>query len=349
MMSKYALIITVSIAAMAGLSQAGDGVGAPAPGQSMVAVEINGVKVTLAEFEHERPSALFQARNTFYEAEKKAVDDYVGQYLLEQQAQKENLTVPELLDRHVNKTVGSDPDDNALRVYYEGLETTETFEAARPKILDHIREKRVERAKKAYMQSLRDQAKVAFVLQPPRAPISLANTPVRGAAGARVTLVEYADYECPYCQQAQPELDQLEAEFKGRLAFAYKDLPLPMHTHAEKAAEAAQCAGLQGKYWEFHDELLKTKELEVAQLKTSAQRLGLDVKAFDTCLDSGQQAKQIQSTLEEAEKLGLSGTPSFFLNGRYFSGAMKYDQLRQMVEDELKSSSTSTEQRASRQ
>ncbi len=347
MMTKYALIITVSIAAMAGLSQAGDGAGAPP--QSTVAVEINGVNVTLAQFEHERPSALFQARNTFYEAEKKAVDDYVGQYLLEQQAQKEGVTVAELLDRHVNKTVGPDPDDSALRIYFEGLETTETFESARPKILDHIRDKRIERAKKAYMQSLRDQAKVAFVLQPPRAPISLANTPVRGAAGARVTLVEYADYECPYCQQAQPELDQLEAEFKGRLAFAYKDLPLPMHTHAEKAAEAAQCAGLQGKYWEFHDEMLKTKELEVPQLKASAQHLGLDVKAFNTCLDSGQQAKNIQSTLEEAEKLGLSGTPSFFLNGRYFSGAMKYEQLRQMVEDELKSSSSATEQRASRQ
>ena len=347
MMNRYALIITVSLAAMAGLSQAGDGAGAPA--QNTVAVEINGTKVTLAQFEHERPSALFQAQNTYYEAEKKAIDDYVGQYLLEQQAQKENVSVTELLDRHVNKTVGPDPDDSALRIYYEGLETAEPFESARPKILDHIREKRIDRAKKAYMQSLRDQAKVAFVLQPPRAPISLENTPVRGAAGARVTLVEYADYECPYCQQAQPELDQLEAEFKGRLAFAYKDLPLPMHTHAEKAAEAAQCAGLQGKYWEFHDELLKTKELEVPQLKTSAQHLGLDVKAFDTCLDSGQQAKQIQSTLAEAEKLGLSGTPSFFLNGRYFSGAMKYDQLRQMVEDELKASSANAEQRASRQ
>jgi protein-disulfide isomerase len=123
-------------------------------------------------------------------------------------------------------------------------------------------------------------------------------------------------------------------------------MPLPMHAHARKASEAAQCAGLQNKYWEFHDEMMKNRQLEVSQLKTDAQKLGLDVTAFNKCLDSGQESAQIQANLDEAQKLGLTGTPSFFLNGRFFSGVMKYEQLHQLVEEELKNSSTPA-QRAS--
>jgi protein-disulfide isomerase len=282
---------------------------------------------------------LFQARNSFFEAEKKAVDEYIEDYLLERQAQKENLTVDKLLELHVNSTIAKDPDDAALRVYYEGVDTTEPFEAVRDKILDHVRQRRLAKAKAAYMQTLRSQAKISVEVQAPRIQISLTNTPVRGPVAAPVTLVEFADYECPYCQQIQPTLDRLETEFKGRLAFAYKDMPLPMHAHAEKAAEASQCAALQGKYWEYHDLIEKTKALEVPQLKAGAGQLGLETAAFDKCLDSGERAGAVKSTMDEAVKLGLQGTPSFFLNGRFISGGMSYDQMRQLVEDELKRSS----------
>jgi protein-disulfide isomerase len=314
---------------------------------SPVVVEINGTKITLADFERERPMALFQARNTFYTAERKAIEDFADDYVLKQQAQKEGLTVAELLERHVNSKIAPDPtDEAALRLYYEGIETSETFEAARQRIIDHIREKRIAVAKKAYLQSIHDQATITFVLDAPRAPISLTDTPVRGPAGAAVTLVEFADYECAYCQAAQPEIDKLEAEFKGQMAFAYKDLPLPMHPHAQKASEAALCAGSQNKYWEFHDELFKTKKLDLPQLKEDASKLGLDTKAFEACLDGGKQAPAIKVNLDDAQKFGLQGTPSFFLNGKFYSGSMKYEQLKQLVDEELKKASTQ-EQRAS--
>lgn len=301
-----------------------------------VVAEIDGIRLTLGEFESKRPTALFQARNTFYDAEKKAVDEYIDDFLLERQAQKENVTVPELLERHVNATIAKDPDDAALRVYYEGVDTKEPFEAVRGQILDHVRERRLARAKTEYMKALRSQAKITIEVEAPRIEISLKNTPVRGPADAPLTLVEFADFECPYCQQVQPALDKLETEFKGRVAFAYKDMPLPMHPHAQKAAEASQCAAVQGKYWQYHDLLMQTKELEVPQLKAGAGKLGLDTAAFDKCLDSGEQAGAVKASEDEAVNLGLQGTPSFFLNGRFFSGIMSYDQMRQVFEDELK-------------
>src|SRR4051794_27635715 len=108
-----------------------------------VVAEIDGTRLTLNQFESKRPSALFQARNSFFEAEKRAVEEYIDDFLLERQAQKENVTVAELLKRHVDATIPKDPDDATLRVYYEGVDTTEPFEAVRDKILDHVRERRL--------------------------------------------------------------------------------------------------------------------------------------------------------------------------------------------------------------
>jgi hypothetical protein len=266
-----------------------------------VVAEVDGTRITLAQFESKRPSALFQARNNFFDAEKKAVEEYIDDLLLERQAQKENVTVAQLLERHVNSTIAKDPEDEVLRVYYEGVDTNEPFEAVRDKIVEHIRQRRLTRARTAYIQELRSQAKISIDVAPPRIDISLKDTPVRGPAGAPLTLVEYADYECPYCQQVQPTLDQLEAAFKGKIAFAYKDLPLPMHPHAQKAAEASQCAGLQGKYWEYHDLLSQTKALEISQLKAGARQLGLEQGAFDKCLDSGARAEAVKSSQDEAQ------------------------------------------------
>ena len=116
---------------------------------------------------------------------------------------------------------------------------------------------------------------------------------MRGPANAAITLIEYADYECPYCQQIQPVVERLEAEYKGKMAFVFKDWPLPMHRDAEKAAEASRCAEAQGKYWEYHDTLMDKKQLDLAALKNHARNLRLNAEAFDKCLDGGETAKVV--------------------------------------------------------
>ncbi|MBV8551358.1 MAG: thioredoxin domain-containing protein [Acidobacteriaceae bacterium] len=297
--------------------------------------QVDGTKITFADVEQKRSGSLFQARNSYYQVERKALDEYIDQYLLERQAQKEKVTVDQLLEKHVKSTLPKDPSEESLRVYYEGVDTTEPFEAVRDQILDNVRQRRFERARTAYIQSLRREANIAIMLAPPRTNISLNNTPVRGPQTAPVVVVEYADYECPYCQQIDPVLLKLENEYKGRVAFAYKDTPLPMHPHAEKAAEAAHCAGAQGKYWEYHDVLFASKQYEIPALKQSARTLNLDAAVFDKCLDSGEQKAAVTAQLEEAQRLGLQGTPSFFINGRFLSGAVSYEMLRNTIEQEL--------------
>ena len=314
---------------------------------SSVIAEVNGKKITWGEFQQSRADKLFQAQNTYYQAEHKVLDEYLQQYLLRQEAEKEGVTVEQLLERHAYSTLPKDPTDEALRVYYEGLDTNDSFEAVRGQILDHIRENRQLKAKAAYLQQLRQQARISITLPPPRADVAIKNAPVRGVADAPVVVIEFADYECPYCQQIEPELKKLEAEYNGKIAFAFKDSPLPMHPHAEKAAEAASCAGVQGKFWEYHDLLFASKQYELPDLKKQARTLGLDGKAFDLCLDSGQRASAVKGQLAEAEQLGLSGTPVLFINGRFLNGLVDYSTLRGVVAEEIATASGPKE-RASR-
>jgi protein-disulfide isomerase len=310
--------------------------GAEAPSDSaVVLVEGSGIKLTLKDLEDKRPAAMFQARTNYYETERKVIEELADQSLLDEQAKKEGVTVQELLERHVNAVIAKDPSDEALRVYFEGVDTTEPFESVRDKIVDALRQRRIAKAKAAYMQSLRAQNPMTIMLAPPRAPISMKDVAVRGGEGTVVTLLEFADFQCPYCQQIQPTLSKIEEEFKGKVSFAYKDFPLPMHPDAQKAAEASHCAGAQGKYWDYHDVLFANRQLDPPALKTYARDLKLDTKAFETCLDSGQMSGVVGTQNSEAQALGVQGTPTFYVNGRYVSGNVTYERLKSVITEEL--------------
>jgi len=234
-----------------------------------------------------------------------------------------------------------------LKVSYEIVDTDQPYDAVKQKILDHIRETRFNKAKAAYLVKLRSQSNIIIALQPPQANVNLANSILQGSPNAQVVLVEFADYQCPYCQKVHPDITKLKQEFGDKLSIAFKDFPLPMHPYAQKAAEAARCAGVQGKFWEYHDALFNEKKLEVPQLKEQAAALHLDTAAFDKCLDSGEQAAVVAKDYAEGKKLGITGTPSFFVNGHYFSGAVNYTMLREMVHEQMVASAPQSNKNAS--
>ena len=301
---------------------------------SEIVANVGGVKVTMAELEQEESAKLLSAHYQYYQAETKALDELIDKRLLEQKAKSENLTVDQLVDRDIKSQV-KDPTEDQMKVYYEGLETEQPYETVRGKVLEKIRELRTRKASSAYVKALRAQTTVYVTLAPPRANVDLQNAQMLGPEKAQVTLVEFADYECPYCQKVAADLKKLQADFGDKVAFTYKDFPLPMHARAEKAAEATRCASKQGKFWEFHDELFRSKELDVDQLKAQARALKLDSAEFDRCLDSGEQAAVVERDRKEGVRLGITGTPSFFINGHFLSGALDYAALRQIVEQQL--------------
>jgi protein-disulfide isomerase len=308
----------------------------PAMGQndSNVVAEIGGQKVTTEELEEKEAGKLLQARYKYYLAERDALEQYIDDQLLELQAKKEGISVDELLKRHVSVNV-QEPTEDQLRFYYEGVQTDEPYETARPNIIDTVHQLRMKKAHEAYVTALRGDYGVVIELSQPSAHVEVAGAQRRGSETAPVQIIEFADYECPYCQSVHGDLDRLREQFGDRVSVVYKDFPLPMHPLAAKAAEAARCAGAQGKFWEFHDSLFQTKKLQMSQLKEEAVALKLDTARFNQCLDSGEQTAAVKKDAQEGIRLGLRGTPSFFINGHFMSGAIGYFKLRETVMQEL--------------
>lgn len=305
-----------------------------AQGSGALAI-VNGDTLTAADLQQQEGNRLLQAQYQYYQAERKALDDLIDQHLMEQEARRLGITVDQLRKQEIDSKV-KEPNEDQLQVYYEGTGEKEPYDQMRGKILDHIVELRKAKLTSSYLEGLRLKANIMVELAPPVASVEVANAAaIEGPANAPVQLIEFADFQCPYCQKVNPEINKLLQEYAGKLAIVYKDFPLPLHPNAQKAAEAARCAGEQGKFWDYHNLLFTDRKLQPDDLKQEAKALKLDAAKFDECLDSGKEAANVNQARNEAVKLGLSGTPSFFLNGHFFSGAVDYNLLHQMVEQQL--------------
>lgn len=160
-----------------------------------------------------------------------------------------------------------------------------------------------------------------------------------GKENAKITMIEFSDFQCPYCARYVTEtFPQIEREYieTGKVLYIFHHYPLPFHQYAQKAAEAAECAGEQGKFWEMHDKLFADQEkLTEADLKTYAANLGLNTSQFNTCLSSGQFQDEVQADMELGQSMGVNGTPSFFVNGKFVSGAQPFASFKQIIDAEL--------------
>ncbi len=304
------------------------------PDPALVLAKVSGSNLTMADLQRKEGGKLLQAEYQYYLNERKALEELIDNQLLADEAHRRNISLDQLLNTEVYKDV-KDPTEDQLEVYYEGLDTQEPYEAVRADVLEHIRELRRTKARTAFVENLRKQANINVLLMPPSADLDLAKAYTKGSPSAPVVFVEFADYECPYCQKVNPQIQQLKKEYGDKVAIVYKDFPLPMHHSSEKAAEAARCAGEQGKFWEYHDVLFYSRQLDVDELKEHARVLNLDGAKFDECLDSGNEAAAVKKDLEEGKDLGLTGTPSFFVNGHFFSGVIDYGTLKDMVNQQL--------------
>ncbi len=177
--------------------------------------------------------------------------------------------------------------------------------------------------------------------QPSRIQVSLDDDPIKGSNNAPVTIVEFSDFQCPFCArfyfQTLPLIEEKYIK-TGKVRFVYRDFPLStIHPHAQKAAEAAECADEQGKFWEYHNKLFENQNaLDVSSLKQYAKDLGLDMVKFNNCLDSGIMASEVQKDFSDGTSYGVSGTPTFFINGIQIVGAQPYSTFEQVIESELK-------------
>jgi protein-disulfide isomerase len=167
--------------------------------------------------------------------------------------------------------------------------------------------------------------------------VKVGDAPVKGPASAPITLVAWSDFQCPFCSRAVPTVRQLEQDYKGKIRIAFKQFPLPFHDKAHLAAEAALAAHAQGKFWEMHDKLFANQQaLDRPSLEKYAQELGLDMTKFKAALDSGKFKDKVDAEDKEGAAFGVTGTPTFFINGTRLVGAQPIEAFKAAIDKELK-------------
>ena len=166
--------------------------------------------------------------------------------------------------------------------------------------------------------------------------VAIGMAPVRGSESAEITIVEWSDFQCPFCNRASPTLARVEKEYGDKVRRAFKHLPLSIHPQAPGAHAAAEAAHRQGKFWEMHDKIFENqRDLAPATFERYAEELDLDIDQFKEDVASAEVKERIDADMAEAQKLGVTGTPAFFINGRFLSGAQPFENFKRMIDAEL--------------
>jgi protein-disulfide isomerase len=280
-----------------------------------------------------------QLRKQEYELKRKALDSVLPIKLLEAEAARLGVSVEELVSREVNSKV-SDPPGQEVEAFYLGQQDRiqRPFSEVEAQMWSALRQARLTQARQEYVNGLRQKADVVILLDQPRTEIAPDQAPARlkGPVGAPVRIVEFSDFECPYCRSVQETIRRVLAKYQGQASLDFRDFPLNnLHPRAQLAAEASRCAAEQGKFWEYHDRLFEGK-LEVADLKGHAKAIGLNSQTFDACLDGRKQQEAVDQDVMEGRAAGVGGTPAFFINGIALIGGQPASAFEQIIEDELR-------------
>ena len=301
---------------------------------------LDGQAITAAEIESIGGTQLTQVKTQLYNVQRGGGEEATTRRLLDKEAAARGIPVAELLKQEVESKVAPvTPEEQ--KAFYEQNKQRYFANVPEAEALRQIEiglgQQRMQQRRQEYAQTLRQKANVRILLDPPRTQVSADDDPFKGPASAPVTIIEFSDFQCPFCSRVNPTLARLRDRFGDSVRIVFRDMPiLQIHPQAAKAAEAATCAHDQKKFWEMHDLLFANQQrLDVDSLKAHASTLGLDAAAFATCLDSGKYANEWQKDSSDAAAAGVQSTPAFFINGRPVVGAQPYEAFAEIVAEEL--------------
>jgi protein-disulfide isomerase len=299
--------------------------------QTEASIELERLEAKRLQFE----SGLVRDRHTIVENQ---LNQMIEDRVLTAEAKKRGTTTDKLVEEEVSKKVLPPADEAILKFYTDNrARINGSFADTARDIRDYLLDRERDRVFAAFMDALKKEYKVTSYLEPVRITVASAGFPSKGPANAAVTIVEFSDFECPYCGGFYPTLKEIEKNYKDRIRIVYRQFPLTsIHPRAMKAAEASLCANDQGKFWEMHDAMfMDQSKLDIPDLKEKAAKLMVNTATFNACLDTSKHAAGIKNEILEGAKVGVNGTPTLFINGRFLSGDQPYEDLAKIIDDEL--------------
>ena len=310
---------------------------APAEGTNEVAAEIDGKTISVSEIDERIKEELFKSRAgdaaKLYQLRSDMLDEMIRERLLEDEGKRRGVPPEGVVELEL-KEMGPVPEEEIVAFYEQN------FAKQGDRKLEDIREQ-IERyltgrRSAEVPRRLRERAKVAVFLAAPRYDVT-AEGPSKGPADAAVTIVEFSDFQCPYCQRVLTTVNEVLAKYPEEVRIVYRHLPLDrIHPNARGAAEAAACAEEQGQFWAYHDKLFQNnKALGKEDLLRYATDAGLDATRFQACFDEGRFKDKVEADLQAARAVGISGTPAFVVNGILLSGAQPAEEFYKVIDQEL--------------
>jgi protein-disulfide isomerase len=282
---------------------------------------------------------IYKLRLDTYLLQKPALDQTINDLLLLAEANRRNVGPEEIIRKEISEKVQPPAEAEIAKFYSENkTRLNGELDSFRSQIATYLQEQNRQRLEREMADRLRKAVDIRLLISEPEPPvqaISLDDDPVRGDAAAAVTIVEFTDFQCPACAAMQPVIDDVLKSYGSKVKLVVRDFPLAMHPNASKAAEAANAAHAQGKFFEYTDLLFKRqKALDVPSLKKYATELGLNRALFDAALDSGKFAAEVKHDIADGELYGIESTPTIFVNGIALR-ALSADALRAAIDRSL--------------
>lgn len=295
--------------------------------------------ITESELEDAAKAQLISLRQQEYQIKRQQLEQTIFDRLVEKAAAAEGLTKSEYLNQQVAEKVTEPNEQEIEKVMAQYRSRLNPDDAkAREQVVGYLKQQQQAQLNSALKERLFKEANVEILLEPLRFEAAVSSDyPTRGGGpDAPVTLIEYTDFQCPFCGRVQPTLNQIMERYGDSVRHVFKQLPLPMHAQARLGAEAALCADAQGQFWEMHDWLFANKnqinrDAMVEQVKT----MGMDSDKFASCLDANTFSERIDADMSEARSFGITGTPGFLINGIAVRGAQPLEEFERIIDSEL--------------
>ena len=273
-----------------------------------------------------------------YLARREALEDIISTRLINDEAKVRGLDSAKLIEQEISNHAPT-PTESDITFWYQTNQARvqgATLAQVHDAIKSLLIEQRMTEAHDAFINKLKEKEPVTISLEPPRQKVDIAGHPAKGPNDAPIEMIEFSDFQCPFCQRANPTVEQVLKTYGNRIHFVYRHFPLPNHPNARPAAEAAACAGEQGRFWQYHDELFANPtKLTSTDLKQHAVNLDLDANRFNACFDGRRFKNDVDKDIKEGTEAGVSGTPAFFINGRALEGAQPFEAFKRVIDEEL--------------
>ncbi len=280
---------------------------------------------------------LIQLEQKAYQTRISAIREAIAARLLDIEAERQGMSVEKMMETKVFVDIKA-PTDLEVDAFYNAQKARirQPLEEVRPQVEALVLRIRQQEATTKFIEKLRETNDVKILIDPPRLKVDLTAAPMLGPREAPVTIVEISDFQCAFCRKVQSTIGELQEKYGDKVRWSFKDLPLvSIHPDAKRAAEAARCAGDQGKFWEYRKAMFATSNINSDLHPKTANELGLNRESFDACLDSSKYAKAVEADAAEAQSLGISGTPAFLINGVLLSGAVPLESFTEVIDREL--------------